>query len=220
MLKDDGFFIFENHYLPSIIGKLQYDTIYHEHLRSLSLSAVSKLFEFYNFTLIDAKEASRYGGNIRVLVRKGKNHNSNKSIKEFLEREKNLGLFEQATYENFRNQAIKSKLELLSLLINLKNKGKKVIGYSLPARAITLINYVGIDQDLLPYIVEQPGSLKLDKYVPGTRIPIRNNICIEEEKPDYMVIFAWHLTEEIIKHMRERGFTGKFIIPLPKVEIR
>ena len=82
-----------------------------------------------------------------------------------------------------------------------------------------MINYVGIDQDLIPYIVEQPDSLKLNKYVPGTTIPILSNSCLEKEKPEYMLIFAWHLKNEIIDHLRSRGIKGRCIIPLPKVEI-
>mgnify|MGYP001419687837 CR=1 FL=1 len=103
--------------------------------------------------------------------------------------------------------------------MKLKKKGKSVAGYSLPARAMTLINYVGIDHDLLPYIVEQRSSLKLDRYVPGTRIPVISNECLESNKPDYLLIFAWHLKDEIIAYLRNRGLKGKCIIPLPEVTL-
>ena len=219
LLKDNGYFCFENHYLPSIIKDVQYDTIYHEHLRSLSLSAISKLFSFYDFSLIDVKETSRYGGNIRVILKKGGGHQKSESIEKFLAKERALGLFDSKTYKDFNIKVTKSKTELLKLLIKLKESSKKVIGYSLPARAITLINYVGIDQDLLPYVVEQPKSLKLNKYIPGTRIPVLSNECLEKEKPDFMLVFAWHLKNEILNHLRSRGIKGKCIFPLPEVEV-
>ena len=87
-----------------------------------------------------------------------------------------------------------TKLDLLETLIKLKKKGKSVAGYSLPARAMTLINYVGIDHDLLPYIVEQKSSLKLDRFVPGTRIPVISNECLETNKPEYLLVFAFNIT--------------------------
>lgn len=219
ILKDDGWFCFENHYLGEIIGSSQYDTIYHEHLRSLSVSSVSNLFSQYNFSVVKVKQTSRYGGNIRVLVRKGNHDSIDGSIEDFLQKEKDMGFFDQETYTKFRENAMSTKLDLLETLIKLKKKGKSVAGYSLPARAMTLINYVGIDHDLLPYIVEQKSSLKLDRYVPGTRIPVISNECLESNKPDYLLIFAWHLKDEIIAYLRNRGLKGKCIIPLPEVTL-
>ena len=219
LLREDGYFCFENHYLTSIINDNQYDTIYHEHLRSLSLSAIKKLFGFYDFTVVKAVQTARYGGTIRVLVRKGANQESDSSVDDLITKEKEMGLFDGKLYASFKEKALNSKLELLKLLIDLKQANKEVIGYSLPARAMTLINYVGIDKDLLSYIVEQPGSLKLNKYVPGTRIPVLSNECLESNQPEYMLIFAWHLKKEILKHLRGRGIKGKCIIPLPRVEI-
>ena len=107
-------------------------------------------------------------------------------------------------------------MELLKTLIELKINKKYVIGYSLPARAMTMINYVGIDKDLMRYIVEQPSSLKLNKFVPGTTIPIISNSCLEKEKPEYMVIFAWHLKNEIINHLRGERYKREMYNSSPK----
>lgn len=219
ILEENGLFCFENHYLLDILEDSQFDTIYHEHLRSLSVSAIVNLFEQYNFSVIKVKKTSRYGGNIRVTVQKGEHNPLDNSVETFLQNEKKIGLFEPKIYENFNQTANVVKMDLLKLLIELKEKNNTVIGYSLPARAMTLINYVGIDNDLIPYVVEQPASLKLNRFVPGTHIPIISNECLEENKPDYLIIFAWHLKNEIISHLRERGIKGKCIIPLPSVEI-
>ena len=165
------------------------------------------------------KQTSRYGGNIRVLVRKGEHEPIDNSIEEFLQKEKSQGFFDQKQYDLFQEKIIKSKTDLLKKLIELNEQGKKVVGYSLPARAMTLINYVGIDHDLMPYVVEQKSSLKLNKYVPGTHIPVFSNECLEENDHDYLLIFAWHLKDEIIDHLRSRGIKGTCIIPLPEVSL-
>jgi len=219
ILKDGGWFCFENHYLGEILKSSQYDTIYHEHLRSLSVSSIVNLFNQYKFSVVKVQQTSRYGGNIRVLVRKGKYDSIDDSIQAFLQREKDLGFFQQKTYTEFRENTISSKMDLLKILIELKKKRKSVVGYSLPARAMTLINYVGIDHDLLPYVVEQNSSLKLNKYVPGTRIPVISNECLETNNPDYYLVFAWHLKDEIVAHLRSRGLKGVCIIPLPEVTL-
>jgi len=216
LLKDNGYFCFENHYLLEIIDKLQYDSIYHEHLRSLSVSAIVNLFSQYQFSVVRIQKTSRYGGNMRVLVQKGK-HTDDGSVKEFLKAEKSMGLFKQFKYTQFRKGVLSTKVDLLEFLIKSKKDNKTIAGYSLPARAITLINFVGIDKDLLPYVVEQPSSLKLNKFVPGTKIPVISNSCLEEENLDYLLVFAWHLKEEILFHLRKRGLKGHCVFPLPEV---
>ena len=219
VLHENGWFCFENHYLAEIMSSTQYDTIYHEHFRSLSVSAVVNLFSQYNFSVVRVQQTSRYGGNIRVTVRKGLHDSIDGSVEDFLQQEKNLGFFSQDTYDNFKKKVVLSKFNLLKTLINLKEEGKSVAGYSLPARAMTLINFVGLDHNLLPYVVEQPNSLKLDKFIPGTRIPVISNECLESACPDYLVIFAWHLKDEIIQHLRGRNIQAVCIIPLPEVTL-
>ena len=216
LLKDNGYFCFENHYLTEIIDKLQYDSIYHEHLRSLSVSAVVNLFNQYDFSVVSVQKASRYGGNMRVLVRKGI-HIDDGSVKKFLEIEKQMGLFKKYVYSKFKIDVLSTKINLLEFLIDLKKSKKTIAGYSLPARAITMINYVGIDNDLLPFVLEQPTSLKLNKFVPGTRIPVVSNDCLEKENLDYLLVFAWHLKDEILLHLRKRGLKGHCVFPLPEV---
>tara|TARA_B100000787_G_scaffold169978_2_gene163246 strand:+ start:2756 stop:5062 length:2307 start_codon:yes stop_codon:yes gene_type:complete len=219
LLKEDGWFCFENHYLFEIIDKLQYDTIYHEHLRSLSVSAVVNLFSQYKFTVMKVEKTARYGGNMRVLVQKGNHEPLDNSVKDFIKLEKEMGLFKKAKYQQFRDGVIATKIDLLNFLLKIKKENKTIAGYSLPARAITLINYVGIDNDLLPYVVEQKSSLKLNRFIPGTKIPVISNECLEENKPDYLLVFAWHLKDEILFHLRERGIEGICIFPLPEVNL-
>ena len=97
--------------------------------------------------------------------------------------------------------------------------GKQVVGNSCPARSSTLLNYYGVDSLLLPYIAEQPTSLKLNKYLAGKHIPVVNNQRLIDEQPDYVVILAWHLAKPIMEQLKARGLKSDFIIPLPDFKI-
>ena len=109
ILKPDGVFVFENHYLMDVIQGGQFDTIYHEHLRTYSLKSLIKLFSYYNFTITDVERGSRYGGNIRVHVTKGKNRTVSENVNSLLDEEKKFGLYEMETYTKFRDRVKKSQ---------------------------------------------------------------------------------------------------------------
>ncbi len=219
LIDDDGYYCFENHYAMEIINNVQYDTFYHEHLRTYTLISLDKLFSFYNLHLIDAEIVSRYGGSIRCVVSK-KNREKSSNLKSLINLEKKL-LIENAenTFTEFSSKVKKSKEDLIKLLENLRNQGKKVIGKSCPARAVVLLNYCRINKELLRYVAEQPTSLKLNKTIPGTELEIINDDILIEDKPDYILLLAWHLSKPIINKWRSRGLNSKFIVPLPEVKI-
>ncbi len=219
LVADDGFFVLENHYLIPIMERLQFDTIYHEHLRTYSLRSLITLFSYYNFTVIDATEVSRYGGNIRVCVAKGKNHTPKASVNELLAKEERIGLSDPDYYKTFCQKSIALKNQLLEFIIQCNQKNISIVGNSCPGRCSTLLNFAGIGPDLLPYLAEQPASLKLNKYLPGTHIPIVNNQRLIDEQPDYVILFAWHYAEPIMKQLRERGLRSKFVMPMPEFKI-
>lgn len=219
LLKDDGYFCLENHYMTAIKDGKQYDTIYHEHLRSYSLHSIIKLFSYYNFTVVNALKTSRYGGNIRVYIAKGKGHDQSVSVQKLLDEELAIGLKTSEYYDEFRDETISLKNDLVSTLLDLKRKGFSVVGNSFPARASTLLNFCGIGTEILPYIAEQPTSLKLGHFTPGGHIPIVNNQRLIDDQPDYVLLLAWHLADPIMRQLRERGLKSKFIVPMPTVKI-
>lgn len=220
LLDEDGFFIIENHNMMNIIKHNQYDSFYHEHIRNYSFSSLKHLFEMYELKVIDANVVERYNGSIRVVVTKNKSFTQTPNVKKILEEEINFGILEDETWNNFKNQIIDSKNNLLKALKDLKKEGKTLAANSCPARCSTLMNYCDIGTDLIPYIAEQPTSFKLNKYLPGKQIPIvKNDILFKKDQPDYVLLLAWHLKDPIIKYLRERGSKSKFIVPLPKVEI-
>ena len=219
LLSDDGFFIIENHNMRDIIKHNQYDTFYHEHIRNYSFISLKYLFEMYNLKVVDADVVERYNGSIRVVVTKNKDVEEFCNIQRIVQDELDFGILEKSVWDKFSNNIVKSKTGLVNLLNDLKKQGKSIVGNSCPARCSTLINYCDIGTDLIPYIAEQPTSFKLNKFLPGKKIPIIENSILFDEQPDYVLILAWHLSKPITEQLRQRGLKSKFIIPLPEVEI-
>ena len=219
LLDNDGFFIIENHNMKDIIKHNQYDSFYHEHIRNYSFTSLKYLFELYNLKVVDAEVVERYNGSIKVVVTKNHKIPEYCEINAIIKDEINFGLFDDKIWNNFKNNILNSKTDLVELLIELKKQGKTVVANSCPARCSTLINFCDIGTDLIPYIAEQPSSFKLNKYLPGKRIPIVNNSRLFIEQPDYVLILAWHLSKPIIQQLKERGLKSKFIIPLPQITL-
>lgn len=219
LLEKDGVFISETHYLLDIINGSQFDTIYHEHLRTYSLKSIIKLFEPYDFTITDVERGDRYGGNIRVHITKGKNKIVSKNVVELLKLEKESGLDKLETYVKFRNKVQKEKLNFLEFITKTTKLGKKVVGKSCPGRSSTLLNYYGVNKEMLPYLAELPTSLKLGMYLPGKHIPVINEKILLKEKPDYIVLLAWHYADFIMPRLKKAGIKSDFVVPLPKFRV-
>lgn len=219
LLKEGGVFVNETHYLLDVIKGGQFDTIYHEHLRTYSLHSLIELFKYYDFTVTDVERGDRYGGNIRVYATKGKGKKVSPQVRKLLKLEKEFGLNKLETYTKFANRVKKARLEFMDFLIKYKKAGKQIVGNSCPARSSTLLNYYGVDAELLSYIAEQPTSLKLNMFLPGKHIPIVNNQRLIDEQPDYVVLLAWHYAQPIAEQLKARGLKSDFIIPLPDFKI-
>lgn len=219
LLKEDGVFISETHYLLNVIKGGQFDTIYHEHLRTYSLKSLTALFSQYDFTVTNVERGERYGGNIRVYATKGKGKKVSPDVKKLLILEEKSGLGKLNTYTKFALRVKKARLEFMNFLIKTKRAGKTIVGNSCPGRCSTLLNYYGVDSDLLPYLAEQPSSLKLGLYLPGKHIPVVNNQRLIDEQPDFVVLMAWHYAKPIMEQLKARGLKSDFVIPLPDLKI-
>jgi SAM-dependent methyltransferase len=219
LLKDDGVFVLENHYLVDVLQKAQYDTIYHEHIRTYSLRSLVKLFSYYGMQVIRAERVSRYGGNIRAHVSKNPSRAVDASVGELLAVEESLGLGEEGIYETFRRRVAESRRRLVDLAVTAANKGQRFVGNSCPGRSNTLLHYCDINTSLMPYIAEQPASLKKGLYSPGKHIPVVDNSILFAEQPDFVVLLAWHYAEPIAADLRRRGLKSKLIQPLPECAI-
>jgi SAM-dependent methyltransferase len=219
LLDNRGIFITESHYLLDVLQRTQYDTIYHEHIRTYSLKSLIALFRYYELEIFDVQRTSRYGGNIRAYIcRRGK-FPVHENVKLLLEEEQAGGLYASPLYRTFRDRVYKSRDELMDIALKSKKDGLCFVGNSCPGRCSTLLNFCGIGPCLMPYIAEQSTSLKLGRYLPGLHIPVVDNSILFTEQPDLVVLLAWHYAEPISGQLRERGLNSTFIVPLPEVRM-
>ena len=218
LLEDDGVFVSESQYLKHILEKLEYDTIYHEHLRYYGLKQLVKLFEMYEMELFNAEIIHAQGGSIRAYASlKGKYHVSD-SVNKILKDEEEENLHSLETWKKFAEKVSENKETLLSLLLELKSQNKKIVGISAPGRSTTVLNYCNITSEILDYVTEK-SNLKIGKYTPGTHIEVVDDEKLVEEQPDYGLLLSWHLADSIIPKIRKSGFKGKIIVGLPEPKI-
>lgn len=215
LLDDGGVFVSESHYLLSLVETLQYDTIYHEHLRYYSLHSLKYLLEMHGLEVFHARTIPTHGGSIRVYASRKGTQAVQDSVRAMLaaEQERLLGAHVLAT---FKERVVLSKLELHSLLLGIKRQGGRIYGVGAPSRASTLINYVGIDDGIMSCALEIAGSNKIGKYFPGTVIPIVEESALFSDQPEYALLLSWHIADELAPKLRQKGFRGRFITPLPK----
>jgi C-methyltransferase C-terminal domain/Methyltransferase domain/Putative zinc binding domain len=213
LLSDDGIFISESHYFRSLLETLQYDTIYHEHLRYYTLTSLRNLLGMHGLEVIHAKRIPTHGGSIRVYAARKDRHPVQPSIEKILAEEKRE--ITPDTFACFKRAVVNSKLELLARLKDIKRDGGRIYGIGAPSRASTLINYVGLDNGVLDCVLEIKGSYKIGKYVPGTVIPVVEEGRLFSDQPEYALLLSWHIADELIPKLTERGFRGRYIIPLP-----
>ncbi len=214
LLQTDGVFISESHYVMPLLKTLQYDTIYHEHLRYYSLHSIQYLLEQHGLEIFHAKQIPTHGGSIRVYAsRKGK-YPVKDSVLKILQDEKKL-ISDKKLFAAFRESVIASKLQLYAILNKIRKSKKKVYGISAPARSTTLIHYTGLDETLLECVVEIAGSNKIGKYIPGTLIPVYEEGKLIKDQPEYALLLSWHIAKELMPKLKKIGYKGDFIVPLP-----
>jgi hypothetical protein len=218
LMAPKSLFISESHYLLSLIETLQYDTIYHEHLRYYSLHSLKFLLESHGLEIVHAKKIPTHGGSIRVYSARRGDFPVQNTVNQLLEAEKSVVLGKEALLE-FKDRVVLSKLELQSLLLGIKQKGQRIYGISAPSRGSTLINYAGLDDGILDCILEIQGSHKIGKYLPGTLIPVVEETRLYEDQPEFALLLSWHIADELIPKLKQKGFQGSFIVPLPKPRV-
>jgi C-methyltransferase C-terminal domain/Methyltransferase domain/Putative zinc binding domain len=214
MLSDDGVFISESHYLIPLLDTLQYDTVYHEHLRYYSLASLKHLLEMHELEVFHARPIPSHGGSIRVYATRRGTRSVQDSVARMLAAEPRGEAMAERLVK-FRNDVVLSKLRLMSMLRDLKEKGARIAGISAPSRASTMVNYVGLDEGLIDYVCEIAGSLKIGKCMPGTAIPVVDEAKLFDDQPDCALIFSWHIADELAPKLRAKGFRGRLITPLP-----
>jgi hypothetical protein len=213
LLAEDGLFISESHYLLSLVETLQYDTIYHEHLRYYSLKSLSYLLRMHGLEVVQAKRIPTHGGSIRVYAARAGRYPVSRSVAELSALEERK--LNPEALRSFRSSVVNAKLDLLALLKEIRANGERIYGIGAPSRASTLINYVGLDDGILDCVLEIKGSYKIGKYVPGTLIPVLDESRLFNDQPEYALLLSWHIADELMPKLRGNGFKGRFIVPLP-----
>jgi 2-polyprenyl-3-methyl-5-hydroxy-6-metoxy-1,4-benzoquinol methylase len=220
VLKPEGVSTFEFPHLLRLMEQRQFDTIYHEHFSYLSLTTVARIFASHDLRVFDVEELSTHGGSLRVYAcKQGAAHPETAAVKAMLERERRFGLQELSRYASFQEEVKAVKRDLLAFLIEAKRAGKRVAGYGAPAKGNTLMNYCGIRADFIDFTVDR-STHKQGTWLPGTRIPVYGPEEIRAAKPDYLLILPWNLKDEVMEQMAHiRGWGGRFVIPIPNVEV-
>jgi len=221
LLKPQGVVTVEFPHLVCLMEGNQFDTIYHEHLSYFLFFVARRIFEANGLCIFDVEKIPTHGGSLRIYAGRTRAWSGRiQPAVEILEQEeKKSGYDRLETFYQFEERVKSLKRELLSVLINLKQQHKTIAGYGAPAKGNTLLNYCGIRQDFLDYTVDQ-NPLKQGRFLPGTHIPIYEPARIKASQPDCILILPWNIKEEIINQLsfiREWG--GKFIVPIPRVEI-
>ena len=220
-LANDGIWHFEQSYMPSMLRTNSYDTICHEHLEFYSLQVVNNLLESCGMRILDVQMNDINGGSFAVTAcKKNAAYTSNSAVINWLlQQEVEMGLDTEAPYAAFKERVFKQRKNLVNLITALVADGKKVFGYGASTKGNVLLQFCGFTPAQIPYIAEV-NEQKFGAYTPGTLIPIISEKEAKAMKPDYFLVLPWHFKHSILEReseYMEQG--GKFIFPLPEIEI-
>jgi SAM-dependent methyltransferase len=221
LLKETGIVTMEFPHLVQLINNNQFDTIYHEHFSYLTFYTVKQIFESVGLKLFDVEEIPTHGGSLRIYATHTDNSKQEitPNVQLLLDKELSYGIDKIEYYKGFQQKAFKAKIGLLEFLISQKNQNKKVIAYGAAAKGNTLLNYCGIKNDLIDFVVDA-NPHKQNKFLPASHIPVFEEREIRKIRPDFVLILPWNLKTEItsqLSYIKEWG--GKFVIPIPEIEI-
>ena len=220
ILKENGVITMEFPHLMQLVDNNQFDTIYHEHFSYLSLFTVKQIFESQGLELFDIDEIPTHGGSIRIYAKhKNDPMEISPNVNLLLVKENQKGMTGSAYYSNFNEKALKVKLHLLNFLIKQKELNKTVAAYGAAAKGNTMLNYCGVKNDLIKYVVDA-NPHKQNKFLPASHIPVVNEDFLKNDKPDYVIILPWNLKEEISEQLNYiKNWDAKFVTAIPGLEI-
>ena len=221
LLGADGVVTMEFPHLLRLIEETEFDTIYHEHFSYFSALTAERIFAAHGLRLFNVEELPTHGGSLRIYAAhaEDESHEDTGRVAELVDRERAAGLADLATYSRFRERVREVRQGLRDFLEGARAEGRSVAAYGAAAKGVTLLNYCGIGPELVEDVADRSPH-KQDLYLPGVRLPIRSPEHVAETKPDYLLLLAWNLKDEIVEqmsHIREWG--GRFVTPLPAIAV-
>ncbi len=219
LLKPKGYAVIEVPYFLDLVKKLEFDTIYHEHVFYFSLKALNLVFERHGLVIYDVEKIAMHGGTLRLFIGHSGIFEVKPVVQFMISEENDFGLYTIDTYKTFMDGLEKLKIQLHQVLVDIKTRKLKIAAYGASAKGTTLLNYFGINANHLDFVVDK-STVKQGLYTPGTHLIIKDPKALDEEGIDYALLLVWNFADEIIS--QQHSFTdagGQFIIPLPELRI-
>lgn len=219
ILTDTGTLVVEGRYLGETVRELSWDSFYQEMLQFFSLHSIGALLETYGLEVYRAELSHVYGGSLRVYASRTPGPQVLPTVEALLQEEREWGLDRFETYMAFAREVWRKRIELRRLIVRIKKEGASIVGYGAPSTSATLLNACGIDHRYLDCVVDD-SLLKQTRYTPGTHLVIVDPGRLTQPRPDYVLLLAWRLKEDILPKLATIRAQGtKVIVPLPEVEI-
>lgn len=219
LISPDGLITFEFPHLLNLIKRNLFDTIYHEHYSYLSITALMPIFSNHQLKIIDVEELSTHGGSLRIFVaKKNSKWVASEAVDTVVKQESEYDPRSELIQAKLRDETINVKIDLLQELIKLRKEGKIVAAYGAAAKGNTLLNYAGIDSDLIEYVVDL-NPHKQNKLLPGSRIPVVDLDYLIRSKPDVLLVLPWNIAIEVKSQLSDMVDKGLLLLrALPKLE--
>ena len=220
-LSDDGVFLIEVPYLGDFLEKLEFDTIYHEHLSYVSLGAMEYLCRQHDMVLVDVEPISLHGGSVIIHMRRSAlGARPSERLARMLKNERESGMTDPRRLAGFAGDAKAWKAQFETLIDRLQNDGAQLIGYGAAAKANTLMCYCPSAAKSLSYILDRSVH-KQGRYTPGTHIRVEPvDRWMNGSRPTHMVLLAWNFKDEIMSQMKPFSDAGgRFVVPIPEPRV-
>ena len=213
LMADDGVFISESHYWHALVETVQVDTVYHEHLRYYALTPLVRLLDQHDLEVIRVKRIPTHGGSIRVVAAPRGTRPIDVSVVAMLDAERDASAADPH-YEALTARVRDAKLGLHKLIADELAAGRTLYGIGAPSRASTLVHAFGLDHTLIEAVLEVPNSPKVGRRMPGTLIPVEDETRLYTDKTATALLLSWHIADELMPKLRQKGFEGPFLVPL------
>jgi SAM-dependent methyltransferase len=218
-LRPDGVAVVETPYLVRFVDDREFDTTYHEHVFSYSLTALSSLLERHGLTVADVEQIPLHGGSLRLSIQHA-TYPSSERVEQLLRSERDCGITTDGYYSDFAQRVDELRTEVTDVIRGLRADGATVAAYGAAAKGTVLLNHFGLDSDVIDFVVDRSVH-KQGLVMPGVGIPILAAEELERRRPDYTLLLAWNFAEEILEQQHSyRAAGGTFIIPVPAVTFR